>query len=61
MFTNKTIVPAQPENILKFHFALTVRSLIGEVAIHCMVRDSGPCVLLFWQPFRLIFKLKNKL
>jgi len=40
-------------------FALTVRSLIGEVAIHCMVRDPGPCVLLFCQPATAILNEKK--
>lgn len=39
--------------------ALTVRSLIGEVAIHCMVRDLGPCVLSFCQPLMASFIFKN--
>ena len=42
------------------NIAFSVRSLFGEVAIHCMVRDPGPYDLLFWQPAMAILWSKAK-
>ena len=38
------------------YFAFSVRSLFGEVAIHCMVRDPGPCGLIYFVSSRELFE-----
>ena len=41
-------------------FAFSVRSLFGEVAIHCMVRDPGPYDLLILSARESYIQIKNK-
>lgn len=65
---NKNWILADNHKVLLYYIevwyiAFSVRSLFGEVAIHCMVRDPGPYDLLFCQLARAILKkskvLKN--
>lgn len=42
-----------------FTFAFSVRSLFGEVAIHCMVRDPGPYDLLILSARKSYIQIKN--